>query len=99
GVSACYLSRDRDGVDGHVRAMTMHRMKGLEFRCVAVIGVSANQLPAAKAVTPLEEDATTHWNDLQRERCLLFVASTRARERLYVSWHGEPSPFLNLASG
>ncbi|MEU1729246.1 UvrD-helicase domain-containing protein [Nonomuraea sp. NPDC005692] len=98
-INACYLSRDRDGVNGHVRITTMHRMKGLEFRCVAVIGVSANQLPAANAVTPPEEDATTHWNDLQRERCLLFVASTRARERLHVSWHGDPSPFLNLASG
>ncbi|WP_055478909.1 UvrD-helicase domain-containing protein [Sphaerimonospora mesophila] len=99
GIETSYLSRDRDGADDHVRATTMHRMKGLEFRCVAAIGVGANQLPAASSVTPLEEDATTHWNDLQRERCLLFVACTRARERLQVSWHGEPSPFLNLASG
>ncbi|MET8156727.1 UvrD-helicase domain-containing protein [Sphaerisporangium sp. NPDC005289] len=98
GVGACYLSRDRDGAEGQIRAATMHRMKGLEFRCVALIGAGANQVPAANAVTPLEEDATTHWNDLQRERCLLFVAGTRARERLHVSWHGEPSPFLNLAS-
>lgn len=97
-IDASYLSRDRDGVDGHIRVTTMHRMKGLEFRCVAVIGVGANQLPAASSVTPLDEDATTHWNDLQRERCLLFVAATRARERLQVSWHGEPSPFLNLSS-
>ncbi|MEV5559695.1 UvrD-helicase domain-containing protein [Nonomuraea wenchangensis] len=98
GIDASYLSRDRDGLDGHVRVTTMHRMKGLEFRCVAVIGVSASQLPAANAVTPLDEDATTHANDVQRERCLLFVAATRARERLHVSWHGEPSAFLNLAS-
>ncbi|MEV0620264.1 UvrD-helicase domain-containing protein [Nonomuraea sp. NPDC050404] len=98
GLKACFLSRERDGVDGHIRVITMHRMKGLEFRCVAAIGVGANHLPSAAAVTPLEEDATTHWNDLQRERCLLFVAGTRARERLHVSWHGEPSPFLNLAS-
>jgi mRNA-degrading endonuclease RelE of RelBE toxin-antitoxin system len=99
GATACYLSRDRDGVDGQVRVTTMHRMKGLEFRCVAVIGVGAHQLPAANAVTPLEEDETTHRNDLQRERCLLFVAGTRARERLHISWHGEPSSFLNLSSG
>ncbi|QYC45268.1 DNA-dependent helicase II [Nonomuraea coxensis DSM 45129] len=99
GIDASYLSRDRDGLDGHVRVTTMHRMKGLEFRCVAVIGVSASQLPAANAVTPIDEDATTHANDVQRERCLLFVAATRARERLHVSWHGEPSAFLNLASG
>lgn len=99
GIDASYLSRDSDGASDHVRVMTMHRMKGLEFRCVAVIGVGANQLPATNSVTPLEEDAITHWNDLQRERCLLFVACTRARERLHVSWHGEPSPFLNLANG
>lgn len=35
---------------------------------------------------------------IRLERCLLFVACTRARERLQVSWHGEPSPFLNLAN-
>ncbi|WP_327088230.1 AAA family ATPase [Nonomuraea sp. NBC_01738] len=98
-IEAGYLSRDKDGADGQVRVTTMHRMKGLEFRCVAVIGVGANQLPAPNAITPREEDATTHANDLQRERCLLFVACTRARERLHVSWHGEPSPFLNLANG
>ncbi|MBB5075648.1 UvrD-helicase domain-containing protein [Nonomuraea endophytica] len=94
-----YLSRDTDGAEGQVRVTTMHRMKGLEFRCVAVIGVGVNQLPAPSAVTPREEDATRHANDLQRERCLLFVACTRARERLHVSWHGDPSSFLNLASG
>ncbi|GGP91154.1 UvrD-helicase domain-containing protein [Streptosporangium pseudovulgare] len=95
GIPASHLTRDKDAVEGHVQVMTMHRMKGLEFRCVAVIGVGAGQIPSAGAVRPLEEDATTHWNDLQRERCLLFVACTRARERLAVSWHGEPSPFLN----
>jgi hypothetical protein len=98
GIAACHLARDQDGVEGHVRTATMHRMKGLEFRCVAVIGVGANQLPAPGRVTPVEEDSTTHENDLQRERCLLFVACTRARERLLVSWHGDPSPFLNLAN-
>jgi superfamily I DNA/RNA helicase len=72
----------------------MHRMKGLEFRCVAVAGVSAKQVPAGVAVTPIEEDKQTHDHDLERERCLLFVACTRAREELLVTWHGEASPFL-----
>ncbi|MGW2216999.1 UvrD-helicase domain-containing protein [Nonomuraea sp. NPDC001684] len=94
GVPASSLNRDHDAVPGHVQTMTMHRMKGLEFRGVAVIGAGANQLPSPGAVRSLEEDAVTHANDLLRERCLLFVACTRARERLYVSWHGEPSRFL-----
>lgn len=72
----------------------MHRMKGLEFRCVAVVGVGENQVPALSAVTSLQEDAVSHHLDLQRERCLLFVACTRAREQLAVSWHGAPSLFL-----
>lgn len=77
---------------------TMHRMKGLEFRCLAVVGVSDGLVPASATVTSRVEDEATHRHDLQRERCLLFVACTRAREQLYVSWHGAPSPFLGAAA-
>lgn len=73
---------------------TMHRMKGLEFRCLAVVGVGEQQVQLRTSITPIEEDETTHNQDLQRERCLLFVACTRAREQLSVSWHGQPSPFV-----
>ena len=77
-----------------VRAGTMHGMKGLEFQAVAVIGVGQDQVPAPAAVTPESEDPVAHTQDLQRERCVLFVACTRARDHLYVSHAGEPSPFL-----
>lgn len=89
--------RDQPGadVDG-VRLATMHAMKGLEFRCVAVVGVTARSVPFAKEVTPAEVDPMQHESDLLRERCLLFVASTRAREALHVSWSGQPSPFLSV---
>ncbi|MEU8166947.1 UvrD-helicase domain-containing protein [Micromonospora sp. NPDC049004] len=90
--------RDQPGadVDG-VRLATMHAMKGLEFRCVAVVGVTARAVPFAKEVTPAEADPLQHESDLLRERCLLFVASTRAREALHVSWSGAPSMFLSFA--
>lgn len=92
--------RDQPGADlDGVRLATMHAMKGLEFRCVAVVGVTATAVPFAREVTPPEVDALQHDSDLLRERCLLFVASTRAREALYVSWSGSPSPFLSVASG
>ena len=77
-----------------VRAGTMHAMKGLEFQAVAVIGVEQGLVPEPAAITPEDEDATTHAQDLQRERCLLFVACTRARDHLYVSGTGQPSIFL-----
>jgi superfamily I DNA/RNA helicase len=77
-----------------IRVGTMHRMKGLEFQAVAVIGVADGVVPAPAAVTPAETDPLAHRQDLQRERCLLFVACTRARDHLYVSYSGSPSPFL-----
>jgi superfamily I DNA/RNA helicase len=93
GIAAVSLGR-RAADEEQISAATMHRMKGLEFRCVAVIGAGEHQIPAPAAVTPAAEDQLTHDLDVQRERCLLFVACTRAREELAVSWHGTPSPLL-----
>lgn len=77
-----------------IRVGTMHGMKGLEFQAVAVIGVMDGMVPAPGALTDYVADPIAHSQDLQRERCLLFVACTRARDRLYVSYSGSPSPFL-----
>lgn len=91
------VADDRRGVDG-VRVATMHRMKGLEFQCLAVVGLDAGVLPAPNAVTSPAEDPHEHRQDLQRERCLLFVAMTRARDVLYLSHAGAPSVLLPAAS-
>ncbi|MBF9315827.1 UvrD-helicase domain-containing protein [Mycobacteroides chelonae] len=93
GIDSVDLAKASDDDDA-VRVGTMHRVKGLEFRCMCVAGVSAKLVPAANAITPAEADKQTHHQDLERERCLLFVACTRAREELLITWHGEPSPFL-----
>ncbi|HWE88035.1 MAG TPA: UvrD-helicase domain-containing protein [Pseudonocardiaceae bacterium] len=78
-----------------IRVDTMHAMKGREFRCVAVIAVDADIVPQAAALTDVTEDPVTRRQDMQRERCLLFVACTRARDVLHVSHvAGQPSPFL-----
>jgi superfamily I DNA/RNA helicase len=92
GVTACVPGAGRGGTG--VRIGTMHRMKGLEFRCVAVAGVNDGTVPMKSAVTAVEVDAQQHQEDLNGELNLLFVACTRAREALRVSWHGAPSPFL-----
>ncbi|MFI6059220.1 UvrD-helicase domain-containing protein [Streptomyces sp. NPDC051286] len=94
GVPAAQLRSDTSEHAPTVRVGTMHSFKGLEFRCVAVIGVHDAALPYPGAVTPADVDRLQHETDLMAERCLLFVACTRARDGLYVSWWGAPSPFL-----
>ncbi|MFD7475171.1 3'-5' exonuclease, partial [Streptomyces sp. NPDC059837] len=87
--------KDNPGPDTNgVRIATMHAMKGLEFRAVAVLGVTASAVPFAREITPAEVDGLQHETDMLRERCLLFVACTRAREALTVSWSGTASAFL-----
>ncbi|MBX7267377.1 UvrD-helicase domain-containing protein [Micromonospora sp. Llam7] len=90
------VADDRRGTDG-VRVATMHRMKGLEFQCLAVVGLDAGVLPAPHVLTSAADDPHAHRQDLQRERCLLFVALTRARDVLYLSHSGAPSPLLPAA--
>ncbi|MCX5204203.1 AAA family ATPase [Streptomyces sp. NBC_00237] len=85
-----------DEVDA-VRVGTMHSFKGLEFRCVAVIGAHDGAVPYPGAITSADVDRLQYEADMTAERCLLFVACTRARDGLYVSWRGTPSPFLTDA--
>ncbi|MER7169193.1 UvrD-helicase domain-containing protein [Micromonospora sp. NPDC000207] len=87
------VADDKHGPDG-VHVLTMHSMKGLEFQCLAVVGLDAGVLPAPYALTSAAEDPHAHLQDMQRERCLLFVALTRARDVLYLSHSGAPSPLL-----
>ncbi|WP_327738007.1 AAA family ATPase [Streptomyces nojiriensis] len=89
--------QDTQRVDG-VRVATMHAMKGLEFRAVSVLGVNEGTVPFTREITPREADPLQHDSDLLRERCLLFVACTRAREALSVTWSSAPSPFLPPAA-
>ena len=92
GITTVPLSERRSAQA--VRAGTMHAMKGLEFQAVAVIGVERGLVPEPATITPETEDPAAYAQDLQRERCVLFVACTRARDHLYVSGTGQPSTFL-----
>ncbi len=73
------LSSDTDDMDdgNYVTLATVHSVKGLEFPCVFVCGMEENILPVSRAV---END-----EDMEEERRLMYVAITRAKERLYLT--------------
>lgn len=79
-----------------ITLMTLHSSKGLEFKCVFIVGLEDEILPLYRAKEPEE---------IQEEKRLLYVGMTRAKERLYLSyaksrkWMGQRknlaiSPFL-----
>ena len=79
-------------VDGKPQVLTMHRAKGLEFRRVVLAGISKAALSAA--VSSAEALTDEQRNADERQRMLLYVAATRARDELVVTWTGAPSDLL-----
>ncbi|WP_326700386.1 AAA family ATPase [Streptomyces sp. NBC_01754] len=94
GIMATKITGDgARGVEG-VHVGTMYRFKGLEYRCMIIAGVSEGLVPRAAVDAWERTDRLRHRRELQRARSLLFVAATRARDALTISWNGEPSRFL-----
>jgi hypothetical protein len=85
GLSACAL--EQEALETQIYVDTAHAIKGLEVRAVAI--VAAEHIPL-ESISRSEEDEDA----LQQERNLLYTAMTRPRERLYISWTGSGSPFL-----
>jgi superfamily I DNA/RNA helicase len=88
---------DREQIKpGQPVAMTMHRAKGTEFSKVLLFGVDASAIPRPLRDEEYADEALS--DALLRERSLLYVAATRARDELALSWNGEPSQLLPGAS-
>jgi superfamily I DNA/RNA helicase len=83
---------------GNVSIATMHLAKGLEFRVVAVMACDDEVLPLQERIENVGDDG-----DLQEvydtERQLLYVACTRARDRLSISGVEPASEFLDDVKG
>lgn len=88
--------RDKDETDA-VTLMTIHSSKGLEFKQVFVVGMEEDLFPSQMMMQSRE--------DLEEERRLFYVATTRAMDRLYLTYaltryrfgrllNCEPSRFL-----
>lgn len=76
-----------------LRTATMHRVKGLEFRHVLLVGADSQTVPLAWALKDAGDVRSRKEVEL-RERALLYVAMTRARESLLITASGTLSPYL-----
>jgi len=69
-----------------IRLSTIHQAKGLEFEVVFVIMLCEGAFPSARAIEALDGE--------EEERRLFYVAVTRARSQLYLSY-----PLLRVTAG
>lgn len=71
---------DKEGADDRekVTLMTVHSAKGLEYRFVFIVGMEENLFPSQVSMDGAE--------GLEEERRLFYVALTRARERVWLSF-------------
>jgi hypothetical protein len=93
GLTGRWLSPDSDLATEAVAIGTMHAAKGLEFRAVALVGCDAEHMPLNDALARTDGDDTRRLVE-QRERHLLYVGCTRARECLLITYAGKVSPYL-----
>jgi len=76
---ALYTNADYKKDGKSVKLMTIHQAKGLEFPYVFVIGLSEGIFPSHRSLRERKRAA------LEEERRLMYVAITRAEERLFLS--------------
>jgi DNA helicase-2/ATP-dependent DNA helicase PcrA len=77
------LSSDEKEIDdvktGAVKLLTVHAAKGLEFSSVFVAGLE-------EGLFPIVRDGNTSPEESEEERRLFYVAVTRAKKKLVLSW-------------
>ncbi len=73
------LESDLDflGEEDSVILTTIHSVKGLEFKVVFVVGLEEGIFPLSRS--------TSNQSEMEEERRLMYVAMTRAKEKLYLS--------------
>lgn len=82
--------KDDDDNQDVVKLMTIHAAKGLEFPCVFTVGLEENLFPSTMSLYDRE--------GLEEERRLFYVAVTRAKERLWVTYANNRYRFGSLVA-
>ncbi len=87
------IREDQDDSDDRlgIRLSTIHAAKGLEFQVVFLVALEERVLPHHRSIGGDDEASR---EGIEEERRLMYVAMTRASERLHLSWSrvrkGEP---------
>ncbi|MGK7390565.1 MAG: ATP-dependent helicase [Candidatus Cyclobacteriaceae bacterium M2_1C_046] len=72
------MDEDEDSDDEKVTLMTIHMAKGLEFEYVYIVGMEEDLFPSQMMLSSRA--------DLEEERRLFYVAITRAKQKLFLSY-------------
>lgn len=79
--------------ENSVKLLTMHAVKGLEFKAVFIIGLNQKIMPFVTY-----QDTDDQEFQESTEKRLLYVGMTRASEMLYLTTSGPASKFINEIS-
>ncbi len=88
------LDEGVETITGQASVGTMHLAKGLEFRAVVVVACDDEVIPSQARIETVADDADLE-DVYNTERHLLYVACTRARDRLLLTATAPASEFLD----
>jgi len=93
-ISEMSLTSDADdeNEDDSVVLSTVHAAKGLEYRVVFIMGLEENLFPSIRDAESSEDER----NKMEEERRLAYVAITRAKEKLFLSYANRRMQFGSI---
>ena len=93
-ISEMSLTSDADdeNKDDSVVLSTVHAAKGLEYRVVFIMGLEENLFPSIRDAESSEDER----NKMEEERRLAYVAITRAKEKLFMSYANRRMQFGSI---
>ncbi len=93
-ISTVKISRNtKDNISNNgIRLATMHRVKGLDFDHVIIASMNTGVVPLV--LSERSDEQQIEDEKLLREKSIVFVAATRAKKSLLVTYYGDKSEIL-----
>ncbi|MCA9478076.1 MAG: exodeoxyribonuclease V subunit gamma, partial [Nanoarchaeota archaeon] len=84
--------------EDQITLSTVHAIKGLEAQVVFVVGSTSSMYPCRTKDHRFVDllGSKQDYNQYEEERRIFYVACTRAKQALFISYCGAPSPFLGI---